>query len=83
MKRGEKVFVLVDSDPHRDDVVRVFEDETRALREAGMAVKAQVRGTNRTLSDELRDSMRVEGWRFFVRIGEEGRSVSVIHGTLE
>lgn len=83
VKRGGTLYVLVDTDPHRDDSIRTFESGTRALIEAQTAVNAQLKGSNRTFSDELNDPMRVNGWVFFVTIGEEGRSVSVRKAVLE
>lgn len=68
-------FLLVDSDSHRDDILELFSNETTALRYAQAAVNVHT-SSGRKFTDKLTDEMRLEGWRFFVCIGEE-RSVSV------
>jgi hypothetical protein len=69
-----KVSVLIWSDPNRDDIVRVFKNLKRAIRQAVI-----ISGTEQI---EENPEAQLENWDYFAT-GREGRSVIVLTTEVE
>lgn len=77
------VYVLIDRDSHRDDIVKTYRREIVALADAAEAVLEHHAG-RRSVEDKLTDEMKSRGTIFYTTIGDEDvYSVEVVKRSLQ